>query len=41
MPVVLETSRFRLRPLVIHDLAKDYEAVMITREYLWDLFGEV
>jgi hypothetical protein len=28
VPTVLETQRFRLRPLTIHDVIKDYEAMM-------------
>lgn len=27
-PKLLETERFRLRPITIHDVVKDYEAVM-------------
>ena len=40
VPEVLETARFRIRPITIHDVVKDYEAVMANREYLWRLFGE-
>lgn len=40
VPERLETERFRLRPLTIHDVAKDYDAVMTSREHLWGLFGE-
>src|SRR5689334_19468306 len=35
-----ENERFRLRPLTIHDVVKDYDAVMTSREHLWELFGE-
>ena len=41
VPEVAETARFRLRALTIHDVVKDYDAVMTSREHLWDLFGDV
>jgi hypothetical protein len=34
VPLGLETSDFRLRMLTIHDVVKDYEAVMTSREHL-------
>lgn len=40
IPELLETDRYRLRPLTIHDVVKDYEAVMTSREHLWQMFGE-
>jgi RimJ/RimL family protein N-acetyltransferase len=40
VPTVLETERFRMRPVTIHDVVKDYEAVITSREQLWELFGE-
>jgi|RhiMethySRZTD1v2_1073278.scaffolds.fasta_scaffold537998_2 hypothetical protein len=40
IPELLETDRFRIRPLTIHDLVKDYDAVMTSREYLWEQFGQ-
>jgi hypothetical protein len=40
VPELLETERFRIRPLTIHDLVKDYDAVMTSREHLWDQFGQ-
>lgn len=40
VPSLLETEGFRVRPITIHDVVKDYEAVMTNREYLWGLFGE-
>jgi hypothetical protein len=40
VPELLETDRFRIRPLTIHDLVKDYDAVMTSREQLWDQFGQ-
>ena len=38
-PSGLEHDRFRLRPITIHDVVKDYDAVMTSREHLWELFG--
>ena len=32
VPTLLETERFRLRPLTIHDVVKDYEAVMTSAD---------
>jgi RimJ/RimL family protein N-acetyltransferase len=40
-PERLETERFRLRPIAVHDVVKDYDAVMTSREHLWAMFGEV
>ena len=40
VPELLETDRFRIRPLTIHDVVKDYDAVMTSREHLWDQFGQ-
>lgn len=40
VPVPLETERFRIRPITVNDVVKDYDAVMSSRERLWDLFGE-
>ncbi len=40
VPELLETNRFRIRPLTIHDLVKDYDAVMTSREHLWGQFGQ-
>lgn len=39
VPRLLETGAFRIRPITIHDVVKDYEAVMTNREHLWGLFG--
>lgn len=39
-PPLLETERFRLRSLTVHDVVKDYDAVMTSREHLWELFGQ-
>ena len=39
VPSVLETSEFRLRMLSVHDVVKDYEAVITSREHLQGVFG--
>ncbi len=39
VPAGLETSDFRLRMLTIHDVVKDYEAVMTSREHLRQFSG--
>jgi hypothetical protein len=39
-PPGLEHERFRLRPITIHDVVKDYDAVMSSRDHLWELFGD-
>ncbi len=39
VPIVLEADRFRLRPVTINDVIKDYDAVMSCRERLGELFG--
>lgn len=39
IPEGLRTDRFHLRPITIHDVVKDYDAVMTNRTYLWSLFG--
>lgn len=40
LPKGLDQERFHLRPITIHDVVKDYAAVMGCREYLWSLFGD-
>jgi TPP-dependent pyruvate/acetoin dehydrogenase alpha subunit len=35
VPTLLETDRFRLRPISVDDPDKDYEAVMSSRAELW------
>ncbi|HQR56049.1 MAG TPA: GNAT family N-acetyltransferase [Burkholderiaceae bacterium] len=40
VPAVVETARYRLRSITIHDAFKDYDAVMSSREHLWSRFGE-
>jgi hypothetical protein len=39
VPQVLETDEFRLRPLTVHDLIKDYEAVMESVDHLKGLLS--
>jgi len=39
VPAVAETGRFRLRSITIHDVFKDYDAVMSSRAHLWQRFG--
>jgi hypothetical protein len=41
VPERVETERFRLRSITIHDAFKDYDAVMSSRDYLWARFGEI
>jgi hypothetical protein len=40
VPAGLETRDFRLRMLTIHDVVKDYEAVMTSREHLRQFSGD-
>lgn len=39
VPAVVETARWRMRSITIHDAFKDYDAVMSSREHLWRRFG--
>ncbi len=39
VPARVETPRFTLRMLSIHDVVKDYDAVMSSREHLWARFA--
>lgn len=41
VPAVVETPRFRMRSITIHDVIKDYDAVMTSREHLWARFGAI
>lgn len=41
VPAVVQTERFRLRSITIHDAFKDYDAVMSSREHLWNRFGAI
>lgn len=40
VPAILETGRFRMRSITIHDVVKDYDAVMSSQTHLWEMFGE-
>ncbi|RAY15972.1 GNAT family N-acetyltransferase [Actinomadura craniellae] len=40
VPTLVAGPSFRIRPLTVHDVVKDYDAVMSTREMLWEQFGE-
>jgi len=39
-PLLLETERFRVQPLSVDDVDKDYDAVMSSQSHLWEMFGE-
>jgi hypothetical protein len=41
VPALVETERFRMRSITIHDVFKDYDAVMSSRDHLWARFGDV
>lgn len=41
VPLKVEASNFCLRALTVHDVVKDYDAVMTSRAHLWRRFGEV
>jgi hypothetical protein len=41
VPSGIEHERFRLRHITVHDVVKDYDAVMSSRESLWNRFGDV
>ena len=41
VPAVVQTDRFRMRSITIHDVFKDYDAVMSSREHLWCRFGDI
>jgi hypothetical protein len=41
VPLKVEARNFCLRALTIHDVVKDYDAVMTSRAHLWHRFGEV
>lgn len=40
VPLKLETAEFRLRPLTINDVVKDYDAVMTSVPHLRKIFGD-
>ncbi len=39
VPVGLETADFRIRPLLIGDVVKDYDAVMSSADHLQGIFS--
>ena len=39
VPARAQTPRFTLRMLSIHEVVKDFDAVMSSREHLWARFG--
>jgi hypothetical protein len=39
VPRLHETDNFRIRPLIVNDLIKDYDAVMTSRQHLRGVFG--
>lgn len=41
VPTLVAGQRFRIRPISVQDLVKDYDAVMASRSELWERFGEV
>ena len=41
IPAVVQTERFRMRSITIHDAFKDYDAVMSSRDHLWSRFGAI
>ena len=41
VPLTAEAARFHLCALSTDDVVKDYEAVITSREHLWNRFGEV
>lgn len=38
-PGQVKSEDFLLRPITIHDVVKDYDAVMSSRDHLWKRFG--
>ncbi|NJM73535.1 MAG: GNAT family N-acetyltransferase [Scytonema sp. RU_4_4] len=41
IPEILKTDYFFLRSITLHDVVKDYDAVMSSREHLWQRFGKI
>jgi hypothetical protein len=41
VPTLVAGLRFRIRPITVHDVIRVFDAVMSSRERLWDQFGEV
>ena len=40
IPTIAQSGFLKLRPLTIHDVIKDYDAVMTSCDHLWQRFGE-
>jgi hypothetical protein len=40
-PLAADSYLFALRPLTIHHVVKDYDAVMTSQAHLWQRFGDV
>lgn len=40
VPTLVAGQRFRIRPLTVHDVVKDYDAVMSSRDRLWAEYGD-
>lgn len=40
VPTLVAGLRFRIRPITVHDAVRDLDAVMSSRESLWEQFGE-
>lgn len=41
VPTLVAGPRFRIRPITVHDAVKNYDAVMSTRDRLWEQYGEM
>jgi hypothetical protein len=41
VPTLVAGLWFRIRPISVHDVIRDYDAVMSSREELWAQFGDV
>jgi hypothetical protein len=39
VPTLVAGLRFRIRPLCVHDVVRYFDAVMSSRQRLWELFG--
>ncbi len=41
VPTSLVADRVQLKPLTIHDVVRDYDAVMTSQQELWQRFGDL
>lgn len=41
VPALIERPDFRVRHITVHDVVRDFSAVMTNRAFLWARFGEV